>query len=193
MACFIFIELFLFPLGCGIILDLSTLALFGANTIASRRTFFHYAPTTSILYHWLFGTIYMYDPPSLFCILSKLLSGIYSPRSYRLVAVSWDLVQCGSSKTLMTLRFNLSETYWIVVQWCNSRSWRLALSCTPFSSQLASEVPRSCCIKFNGDGTRSYPSDGTHGMFGSPYLWPPTNELLDYLCRTCLLISCLYT
>ncbi|KZS94639.1 hypothetical protein SISNIDRAFT_410077 [Sistotremastrum niveocremeum HHB9708] len=60
VAVFILIELFLFPLGCGIILDLSTLGLFGKETLSSRISFFHHAPISSVLYHWLFGTIYMY-------------------------------------------------------------------------------------------------------------------------------------
>lgn len=56
---FILIELFLFPLGCGVILDLSTLGLFGKETLTLRISFFHHAPISSVLYHWLFGTIYM--------------------------------------------------------------------------------------------------------------------------------------
>ncbi|KIO34092.1 hypothetical protein M407DRAFT_3567 [Tulasnella calospora MUT 4182] len=54
---FITIELIIFPLGCGILLDLNTLPLFPSGTLQRRIAFLHYAPFTSIFLHWLLGTM----------------------------------------------------------------------------------------------------------------------------------------
>jgi E3 ubiquitin-protein ligase MARCH6 len=56
---FILIELAFFPLGCGIMLDLYTMELFPSTTLQTRFAFFRYAPTTSIFYHWIIGTMFM--------------------------------------------------------------------------------------------------------------------------------------
>ncbi|KAG8906763.1 hypothetical protein FRC01_007903, partial [Tulasnella sp. 417] len=58
---FITIELIIFPLGCGILLDLNTLPLFPSGTLQRRIAFLHYAPFTSIFLHWLLGTMFMYQ------------------------------------------------------------------------------------------------------------------------------------
>ena len=59
VAVFILIELVLFPLGCGVMLDLCTLHLFPDTTITTRLTFFKYAPVTATFYHWMIGTMFM--------------------------------------------------------------------------------------------------------------------------------------
>ena len=60
VAIFIIIELFVFPLGCGIMLDLCTLKLFPNATLRSRMVFFAHAPVTAVFYHWMVGTMFMY-------------------------------------------------------------------------------------------------------------------------------------
>ncbi|PPQ70661.1 hypothetical protein CVT24_000669 [Panaeolus cyanescens] len=61
VASFIFIELLIFPLGCGIVLDLSTVWLFPEANIQSRGAFFAQAPLTATFYHWVAGTMFMYS------------------------------------------------------------------------------------------------------------------------------------
>ncbi|KDQ50759.1 hypothetical protein JAAARDRAFT_81797 [Jaapia argillacea MUCL 33604] len=61
MAAFITIELVIFPLGCGIILDLYTIWLFPDTTLDTRIAFFRYAPLTATFYHWVAGTMFMYQ------------------------------------------------------------------------------------------------------------------------------------
>lgn len=60
VAAFIFIELVLFPLGCGIVLDLCTVWLFPEANLQSRIAFFAQAPLTAMFYHWIAGTMFMY-------------------------------------------------------------------------------------------------------------------------------------
>ncbi|KAH9962695.1 hypothetical protein BC827DRAFT_206711 [Russula dissimulans] len=61
VATFIIIELVLFPLGCGINLDLCSIWLFPEASLQSRIAFFQYAPLTAIFYHWVVGTMFMYQ------------------------------------------------------------------------------------------------------------------------------------
>jgi E3 ubiquitin-protein ligase MARCH6 len=61
VATFIIIELVLFPLGCGINLDLCSIWLFPEASLQSRVAFFQYAPLTAIFYHWVVGTMFMYQ------------------------------------------------------------------------------------------------------------------------------------
>ncbi|THH10343.1 hypothetical protein EW145_g1377 [Phellinidium pouzarii] len=61
VAVFIVIELAVFPLGCGVMLDFCTVQLFPDTTVHSRVTFFAYASVTATFYHWVIGTIFMYQ------------------------------------------------------------------------------------------------------------------------------------
>lgn len=54
------IEMLVFPLYCGILLDLALLPLFENATIASRIEFTKTAPFTSVFVHWFIGTCYMF-------------------------------------------------------------------------------------------------------------------------------------
>ncbi len=54
------IEMIVFPLYCGLLLDLALLPLFGNVTIMSRLGFTLTAPYTSIFVHWFVGTCYMF-------------------------------------------------------------------------------------------------------------------------------------
>ncbi|KIK61982.1 hypothetical protein GYMLUDRAFT_198796 [Collybiopsis luxurians FD-317 M1] len=71
VATFIFIELVTFPLGCGIVLDVCTLWLFPSASYTSRMEFVYQAPLTTIFYHWVAGTMFMYS-------FAVLLSGCRS-------------------------------------------------------------------------------------------------------------------
>ncbi|EPQ56749.1 hypothetical protein GLOTRDRAFT_115872 [Gloeophyllum trabeum ATCC 11539] len=61
MASFITIELVIFPLGCGLVLDLCTIWLFPEATLQTRAMFFRSAPVTATFYHWVVGTMFMYQ------------------------------------------------------------------------------------------------------------------------------------
>ncbi|KAH0536886.1 hypothetical protein FGG08_006289 [Glutinoglossum americanum] len=54
------IEMIVFPLYCGLLLDLALLPLFEKATFMSRVTFTLTAPFTSIFVHWFVGTCYMF-------------------------------------------------------------------------------------------------------------------------------------
>ncbi|KAJ3340320.1 hypothetical protein HDU93_007161 [Gonapodya sp. JEL0774] len=59
---FIFIELVIFPLMCGVLIDVCTLPIFGVAATVSSRLTFHFAhPWTSSFLHWLAGTTYMFQ------------------------------------------------------------------------------------------------------------------------------------
>jgi E3 ubiquitin-protein ligase MARCH6 len=59
VAMFIIIELVVFPLGCGIMLDICTVWVFPEASIESRAAFFTQAPLTAMFYHWVAGTMFM--------------------------------------------------------------------------------------------------------------------------------------
>ena len=54
------IEMFLFPLYCGTLLDIALLPLFDGATLASRIEFTASSPATSLFVHWFIGTCYMF-------------------------------------------------------------------------------------------------------------------------------------
>lgn len=59
VAAFIIIELVIFPLGCGVMLDVCTVWLFPQGSFRSRAAFLMYAPLTAVFYHWVLGTMFM--------------------------------------------------------------------------------------------------------------------------------------
>lgn len=59
VAAFIVVEMVIFPLGCGIMLDLCTVWLFPDGSFRARAVFVWYAPVTAIFYHWVVGTMFM--------------------------------------------------------------------------------------------------------------------------------------
>ncbi|KDQ12990.1 hypothetical protein BOTBODRAFT_399709 [Botryobasidium botryosum FD-172 SS1] len=61
VAIFIVIELVVFPLGCGVMLDFCTLPLFPDASLWSRLEFQKYAPIACTFYHWMLGTMFMYQ------------------------------------------------------------------------------------------------------------------------------------
>ncbi|KAE8383372.1 hypothetical protein BDV26DRAFT_251609 [Aspergillus bertholletiae] len=54
------IEMIVFPLYCGTLLDVALLPLFESATIASRLEFTSASPLTSLFVHWFIGTCYMF-------------------------------------------------------------------------------------------------------------------------------------
>ena len=54
------IEMLVFPLYCGLLLDAALLPLFENTTIMSRLLFTFQSPLTSIFVHWFVGTCYMF-------------------------------------------------------------------------------------------------------------------------------------
>ncbi|KAL8847883.1 MAG: hypothetical protein Q9221_007094 [Calogaya cf. arnoldii] len=54
------IEMIVFPLYCGLLLDVALLPLFGNVTILSRLEFTALSPYTSLFVHWFVGTCYMF-------------------------------------------------------------------------------------------------------------------------------------
>lgn len=54
------IEMLIFPLYCGLLLDVALLPLFEDTTIISRMMFTYNYPLTSIFVHWFVGTGYMF-------------------------------------------------------------------------------------------------------------------------------------
>ncbi|RUS31209.1 hypothetical protein BC938DRAFT_478246 [Jimgerdemannia flammicorona] len=60
VAFFVAIELVIFPIVCGVLLDLSTLPIFPNATPWSRLEFYLEAPVTSIFLHWFLGTGFMF-------------------------------------------------------------------------------------------------------------------------------------
>lgn len=59
VAMFIVIELVIFPLGCGVMLDGCTIWVFPEASFQSRMAFFTQAPLTAMFYHWVAGTMFM--------------------------------------------------------------------------------------------------------------------------------------
>ena len=54
------IEMTIFPLYCGMLLDIALLPLFGGSTVLSRLLFTANSPATSLFIHWFVGTCYMF-------------------------------------------------------------------------------------------------------------------------------------
>ena len=54
------IEMILFPLYCGFLLDAALLPLFDKATMATRIAFLKDSPNTSLFIHWFIGTCYMF-------------------------------------------------------------------------------------------------------------------------------------
>lgn len=54
------IEMIVFPLYCGLLLDVALLPLFAEATIGSRAQFVLHNPITALFVHWFIGTCYMF-------------------------------------------------------------------------------------------------------------------------------------
>ncbi|RVX71225.1 hypothetical protein B0A52_04799 [Exophiala mesophila] len=67
------IEMLVFPLYCGLLLDIALLPLFADATIASRLAFMARAPFTGIFIHWFIGTCYMFHFALFVSVCRKIL------------------------------------------------------------------------------------------------------------------------
>lgn len=72
---FVAIELFLFPLACGILLDFISLSCFQSTTVNDRLEYFQSHPAASIFMHWFFGTAFMF----VFAVLVTICRDIVRP------------------------------------------------------------------------------------------------------------------
>ncbi|KAI9665433.1 MAG: hypothetical protein M1829_005712 [Trizodia sp. TS-e1964] len=71
------IEMIMFPLYCGLLLDIALLPLFESATFLSRITFTRNSPWTSIFVHWFVGTCYMFHFSLFITMCRKILrSGV---------------------------------------------------------------------------------------------------------------------
>ncbi|KAI0358245.1 hypothetical protein OH77DRAFT_1475139 [Trametes cingulata] len=75
VAAFIIIELIIFPLGCGMMLDICSVWMFPHGTFRSRAAFLLFAPLRAVFYHWVLGTMFMYQ----FAVLLSGCRGIMRP------------------------------------------------------------------------------------------------------------------
>lgn len=67
------IEMILFPLYCGLLLDIALLPLFQGATIHTRLAFIARAPFTGLFLHWFVGTCYMFHFALFVSICRKIL------------------------------------------------------------------------------------------------------------------------
>ncbi|KAJ5770600.1 uncharacterized protein N7511_002651 [Penicillium nucicola] len=71
------IEMIVFPLYCGSLLDLALLPLFSNTTVSSRIAFTVASPLTSLFVHWFVGTCYMFHFALFVSMCRKILrSGV---------------------------------------------------------------------------------------------------------------------
>ncbi|CAG8156846.1 unnamed protein product [Penicillium olsonii] len=71
------IEMIVFPLYCGSLLDLALLPLFSEATVVSRLAFTASSPLTSLFVHWFVGTCYMFHFALFVSMCRKILrSGV---------------------------------------------------------------------------------------------------------------------
>ena len=67
------IEMIVFPLYCGLLLDLALLPLFEDATVQTRLAFIAKAPFTGLFLHWFVGTCYMFHFALFVSICRKIL------------------------------------------------------------------------------------------------------------------------
>lgn len=67
------IEMLVFPLYCGLLLDIALLPLFANATLASRIGFMIRTPFTGIFIHWFIGTCYMFHFALFVSICRKIM------------------------------------------------------------------------------------------------------------------------
>ena len=80
------IEMIIFPLYCGLLLDLALLPLFSNVTVMSRLDFTLTSPWTSIFVHWFVGTCYMFHFALFVSMCRKIMrSGVLCRPPYTLL------------------------------------------------------------------------------------------------------------
>lgn len=77
------IEMIVFPLYCGLLLDIALLPLFGNVTALSRVDFLLASPNTSLFVHWFIGTCYMFHFALFVSMCRKIMrSGVLCKLTY---------------------------------------------------------------------------------------------------------------
>lgn len=80
------IEMIVFPLYCGLLLDVALLPLFQNVTIISRVRFTLHSPSTSLFVHWFVGTCYMFHFALFVSMCRRILrNGVLCKQSFRRV------------------------------------------------------------------------------------------------------------
>ncbi|CDZ98172.1 Protein involved in mRNA turnover and stability [Phaffia rhodozyma] len=78
LAFFMAIELVIFPLGCGILLDLCLLPLFSSDAFSLRLDFMISAPFIGTFLHWVGGTLFMFGFASMLSYCrQKVRKGVF--------------------------------------------------------------------------------------------------------------------
>lgn len=84
------IEMLIFPLYCGLLLDVALLPLFEDTTIMSRVMFTVNYPLTSIFVHWFVGTGYMFHFALFVSMCRKIMrKGVLCKCNSSITAASW--------------------------------------------------------------------------------------------------------
>ena len=107
------IEMIVFPLYCGLLLDVALLPLFGSATLMSRIEFATSSPYTSIFVHWFVGTCYMFHFALFVAMCRKLMrTGVLCKFIYRHGGKCW-LISLSQTlfAILMTRHFTLYATF----------------------------------------------------------------------------------
>lgn len=126
------IEMIVFPLYCGLLLDVALLPLFGSATLMSRIEFTMLSPYTSIFVHWFVGTCYMFHFALFVAMCRKLMrTGVLCKLIFGYQGTSrlTRLLQT-SSAILMTRHFTLCVTFLSAVSPLNYGRYLSAHWCT---------------------------------------------------------------
>ena len=84
------IEMIVFPLYCGLLLDIALLPLFGDVTALSRVEFLLASPNTSLFVHWFIGTCYMFHFALFVSMCRKIMrSGVLCKSNVFFVLTGW--------------------------------------------------------------------------------------------------------
>ncbi len=77
------IEMMVFPLYCGLLLDMALLPLFENASVMSRIDFTLTSPNTSLFVHWFVGTCYMFHFALFVSMCRKIMrNGVLCKRGY---------------------------------------------------------------------------------------------------------------
>lgn len=133
------IEMIVFPLYCGLLLDVALLPLFGSATLMSRIEFTISSPYTSTFVHWFVGTCYMFHFALFVAMCRKLMrTGVLCKLAFRRCRKPLLTSICQISfAILMTRRSTLFVTFLSAVSPLNYGRSLSAHLCTEAWSSYA--------------------------------------------------------
>ena len=159
------IEMIVFPLYCGSLLDVALLPLFGSATLMSRIEFTMSSPYTSIFVHWFVGTCYMFHFALFVAMCRKLMrTGVLCKLVFRrqgksllmrLLQTSFAILMTQHSTPCATfssaaspLNYGKSlSAHWCTEAWlsCASAVWFgvLRIRSTMFSQSIGCQTSQS--------------------------------------------------